>query len=90
MAASKYPTTQYTSDQFVESCGAVLFDLSPQTQTPKLNQLNQKHKQLQKKRRQTQEKSASSTTPQTQPTNGSSPRAAATAANPEPTRPSGN
>ncbi|KAL4887629.1 NUDIX hydrolase domain-like protein [Aspergillus karnatakaensis] len=28
MATSKYPTTQYTSEQFVESCGAVLFDMS--------------------------------------------------------------
>ncbi|KPM36135.1 hypothetical protein AK830_g10453 [Neonectria ditissima] len=28
MAASKFPSTQYTSQQFVESCGAVLFDFS--------------------------------------------------------------
>ncbi|KAL4872558.1 NUDIX hydrolase domain-like protein [Aspergillus spectabilis] len=28
MATSIFPTTQYTSEQFVESCGAVLFDLS--------------------------------------------------------------
>jgi 8-oxo-dGTP pyrophosphatase MutT (NUDIX family) len=28
MATSIFPTTQYKSEQFVESCGAVLFDLS--------------------------------------------------------------
>ncbi|CAG7948852.1 unnamed protein product [Penicillium olsonii] len=28
MAASPYATTQYNSEQFVESCGAILFDLS--------------------------------------------------------------
>lgn len=28
MATSPNTTTQYTSEQFVESCGAVLFDLS--------------------------------------------------------------
>jgi 8-oxo-dGTP pyrophosphatase MutT (NUDIX family) len=28
MATSPYSTTQYTSEQFVESCGAILFDLS--------------------------------------------------------------
>ena len=28
MASSKYSTAQYTSDQFVESSGAILFDLS--------------------------------------------------------------
>jgi 8-oxo-dGTP pyrophosphatase MutT (NUDIX family) len=29
MATSKYPTSQYTSEEFVESSGAILFDLSP-------------------------------------------------------------
>ena len=29
MAASKYNTSQFTSEEFVESSGAVLFDLSP-------------------------------------------------------------
>lgn len=28
MALSNYPTSQYASEEFVESCGAVLFDLS--------------------------------------------------------------
>ncbi|KAL3473045.1 hypothetical protein BJX99DRAFT_202954 [Aspergillus californicus] len=28
MASSNYPTTQYTSEKFVESCGAIVFDLS--------------------------------------------------------------
>ncbi|KAL2830862.1 NUDIX hydrolase domain-like protein [Aspergillus cavernicola] len=28
MATSKFPTSQYTSEEFVESCGAVLFNLS--------------------------------------------------------------
>ncbi|KAH7157592.1 hypothetical protein B0J13DRAFT_174061 [Dactylonectria estremocensis] len=31
MAASKFVNTQYTSEQFVESCGAILFDLSGHT-----------------------------------------------------------
>lgn len=31
MAASSYTTTQYTSEQFVESCGAILFDVSTKT-----------------------------------------------------------
>ncbi|KNG83635.1 hypothetical protein ANOM_007205 [Aspergillus nomiae NRRL 13137] len=33
MAASPNTTTQYTSDQFVESCGAILFDLSTPNKT---------------------------------------------------------
>ncbi|OGM39204.1 NUDIX domain [Aspergillus bombycis] len=33
MAASPNPTTQYTSEQFVESCGAILFDLSSENKT---------------------------------------------------------
>lgn len=33
MATSNYLTTQYTSKQFVESCGAILFDLSAQPKT---------------------------------------------------------
>lgn len=35
MATSTYPTTQYTSEEFVESSGAILFDLSsyPETKT---------------------------------------------------------
>ncbi|KAL4999219.1 NUDIX hydrolase domain-like protein [Aspergillus recurvatus] len=32
MATSKYRTTQYTSEEFVESSGAILFDLSNKTQ----------------------------------------------------------
>ncbi|KAF2630904.1 hypothetical protein BU25DRAFT_251966 [Macroventuria anomochaeta] len=28
MASSKHPTTQYASDKFVESCGAILFDFA--------------------------------------------------------------
>ncbi|KAF7545987.1 hypothetical protein G7Z17_g8755 [Cylindrodendrum hubeiense] len=31
MATSTFPTTQYTSEQFVESSGAILFDLSGHT-----------------------------------------------------------
>lgn len=31
MATSRFPTTQYTSGQFVESSGAILFDLSGHT-----------------------------------------------------------
>ncbi|KAM5342992.1 hypothetical protein ACJ41O_013958 [Fusarium nematophilum] len=31
MASSNFATTNYTSDSFVESCGAILFDLSRQT-----------------------------------------------------------
>ncbi|GAQ07444.1 hypothetical protein ALT_4765 [Aspergillus lentulus] len=31
MATSKYPTAQYTSEEFVESSGAILFDLSHET-----------------------------------------------------------
>lgn len=31
MGNSKYPTTQYNSEEFVESCGAVLFDFSDET-----------------------------------------------------------
>lgn len=30
MATSSFPTTQYTSEHFVESCGAILFQLSTQ------------------------------------------------------------
>ncbi|CAP97943.1 hypothetical protein EN45_098940 [Penicillium chrysogenum] len=33
MATSPTTTTQYTSEQFVESCGAILFDLSTQNKT---------------------------------------------------------
>lgn len=33
MATSNYPTIQYTSQQFVESCGAILFDLSAHPKT---------------------------------------------------------
>ncbi|KAH6894401.1 hypothetical protein B0T10DRAFT_480379 [Thelonectria olida] len=30
MATSRFPTKQYTSEQYVESCGAILFNLSAQ------------------------------------------------------------
>ncbi|OQE20746.1 hypothetical protein PENFLA_c016G08409 [Penicillium flavigenum] len=33
MTTSSATTTQYTSEQFVESCGAILFDLSTQSKT---------------------------------------------------------
>jgi 8-oxo-dGTP pyrophosphatase MutT (NUDIX family) len=31
MAVSKFPTAQYTSEHFVESCGAILFDLAQES-----------------------------------------------------------
>jgi 8-oxo-dGTP pyrophosphatase MutT (NUDIX family) len=33
MAKSRYTTTQYASEEFVESCGAIVFDLSRQLKT---------------------------------------------------------
>lgn len=46
MATSKYRTTQYTSEEFVESSGAILFDLSNETQRVCLIHYNVKNEWL--------------------------------------------